>query len=144
MDANDSSGFNPQTVTPMDDMDFQSMNGNKRKDSVASEDPEESKSELQPEARTGLVEEVNMVGDEVMGLMCPANSDSGNHSSEEELEEIITHKSYLAVTGGDKRKWSDLSQSDGSYESDDTEFGDNKVRQHSSPSESSGGLRQVG
>ena len=80
-----------------------------------------------------------MAGDEVMGLMCPANSDSGNHSSEEELEEIIAHKTYLAVTGGDKRKWSDLSQSDGSYESDDTEIGDRKVRQQSSPSESSGG-----
>ena len=46
--------------------------------------------------------------------------DSGNHSSEEELEEINTKKSQY-VERDCKRKWTDLSQSDTSCDSD-TEF----------------------
>jgi len=50
--------------------------------------------------------------------------DSGNHSSEEELEEINTNKSHYEshyVERDCKRKWTDLSQSDTSCDSD-TEF----------------------
>ena len=45
------------------------------------------------------------------------SGDSGNHSSEEELEEINTKKSHY-VERDCKRKWTDLSQSDTSCESD--------------------------
>ena len=54
--------------------------------------------------------------------------DSGNHSSEEELEEIITNKKpYVEILRDCKRKWTDLSQSDTSCESD-TEFEDPELR----------------
>jgi len=53
---------------------------------------------------------------------------SGNHSSEEELEEINTNKkTYLEPERDCKRKWTDLSQSDASCESD-TEFEDPELR----------------
>eukprot|EP00092_Neocalanus_flemingeri_P016416 GFUD01017766.1.p1 GENE.GFUD01017766.1~~GFUD01017766.1.p1 ORF type:complete len:326 (-),score=63.55 GFUD01017766.1:1923-2900(-) len=52
--------------------------------------------------------------------------DSGNHSSEEELEEIITNKKPY-VERDCKRKWTDLSQSDTSCESD-TEFEEPELR----------------
>ena len=42
---------------------------------------------------------------------------SGNHSSEEELEEIITNKRPY-IERENKRKWKDLSQSESSCESD--------------------------
>ena len=52
----------------------------------------------------------------------------GNHSSEEELEEINTNKkTYLEPERDCKRKWTDLSQSDASCESD-TEFEDPELR----------------
>lgn len=54
------------------------------------------------------------------------NIDSGNHSSEEELEEIITNKKPY-VERDCKRKWTDLSQSDTSCESD-TEFEEPELR----------------
>eukprot|EP00090_Calanus_glacialis_P018176 TRINITY_DN28193_c0_g1_i1.p1 TRINITY_DN28193_c0_g1~~TRINITY_DN28193_c0_g1_i1.p1 ORF type:complete len:323 (+),score=66.76 TRINITY_DN28193_c0_g1_i1:36-1004(+) len=54
--------------------------------------------------------------------------DSGNHSSEEELEEIITNKKpYVEILRDCKRKWTDLSQSDTSCESD-TEFEEPELR----------------
>jgi hypothetical protein len=54
--------------------------------------------------------------------------DSGNHSSEEELEEIITNKKpYVEILRDCKRKWTDLSQSDTSCESD-AEFEDPELR----------------
>lgn len=54
--------------------------------------------------------------------------DSENHSSEEELEEIITNKKpYVEILRDCKRKWTDLSQSDTSCESD-TEFEEPELR----------------
>jgi len=57
---------------------------------------------------------------------------SGNHSSEEELEEIITackQPLYLALDSRDnKRKWKDLSQSETSCESDADGLEDSELR----------------
>jgi len=56
------------------------------------------------------------------------HTDSGSHSSEEELEEIITNKKpYVEILRDCKRKWTDLSQSDTSCESD-TEFEEPELR----------------
>jgi len=64
--------------------------------------------------------------------------DSGNHSSEEELEEIITNKKpYVEILRDCKRKWTDLSQSDTSCESD-TEFEEPELR----PLETNNGANQ--
>lgn len=65
-----------------------------------------------------ILDEVALISDK--GEDVALSGDSGNHSSEEELEEINTKKSQY-VERDCKRKWTDLSQSDTSCDSD-TEF----------------------
>ena len=69
----------------------------------------------------------------------PVHIDSENHSSEEELEEIITNKKpYVEILRDCKRKWTDLSQSDTSCDSD-AEFEDPELRPGGSGAGGNGG-----
>jgi len=80
----------------------------------------------QGEAEEAILHEVALIASDKM--TGDGGDNSGNHSSEEELEEINTNKkTYVEPERDCKRKWTDLSQSDTSCESD-TEFEEPELR----------------
>ena len=76
-------------------------------------------------------------GNDVAMLTAPP-TDSGNHSSEEELEEIITNKRPYVMERDCKRKWTDLSPSDEASCESDAEFEEPELRPATTASASTG------